>query len=239
MNVPGLRVQIRRHGVSRLWGYESCIAVDLCANGFAFRSGHLRLKAMQKVDFLLSLDDQQVEGTALIRHVSVAAGVHQYGAFVLRADRDLESLQREAELDSPEVEGLARRMAQELARRRCDWEQCDLEQERQKSLLGDAVNRFRQRMDEFGMNLPPAPGSDDPIAVADFVRVDRQAGTVHFMDVGDDDVPTVRRVVLEFVDDSGSPVYVVDGRKRLHSIFELLQLLSEAWWSLYVHGEES
>ena len=240
---PELRVMIRQHGLSKILGYESCSPVDLCINGFAFRTGHLKLEPLRKLDFILVYEELDVTGSGLIRYRKESGGIYQYGVFVLRVDHDLEKLIRNVDLDTRDAGEMGRRMAQELAQRMLKWQQRELPLEREKILLCDAAAAYLVRLTE----LNPLQSGQEGEQTADirqpilppeqFLSVDRQHGVLRYL-LGTPGSRELKRetIRVEFGADSGVSGYYTSAGRHMNSIFEVLQHLNDTYANL--HGFE-
>ncbi len=112
--LQGLNLKIRKYGVARLRGYQPCHSIDLSTNGLACTSEAIILRELEKVDFLLTLEEHSVTGTAIVCYQKTTVEGFQYGLMFLNTHPELRPLLNADKLYTRELTHLAESMAEQL-----------------------------------------------------------------------------------------------------------------------------
>jgi len=150
----GLRLKVRRRGISRLRNYEECYSIDLSNSGLAFSSNTLQLSDLEKVDFILTFQNQSIQGTALVRHILAFEHHTQYGLMFIQALPELNTILGADNLTTPEIQHLAGSMAEHLAYSIREKNDGRLRILRQRQQLCDALCAYFERLTQMGIRLP-------------------------------------------------------------------------------------
>jgi len=152
--LQGLNLKIRKYGVARLRGYQPCHSIDLSTNGLACTSEAIILRELEKVDFLLTLEEHSVTGTAIVCYQKTTAEGFQYGLMFLNTFPELRPLLNADNLSTRELTHLAETMAEHLVDDIQDNHQSDKNYLLKKQQLWDTVHVYVNRLTEMGLRIP-------------------------------------------------------------------------------------
>ncbi len=178
----GLRLKVRRRGMSRLRKYEECYSIDLSNSGLAFSSNSLQLSDLEKIDFILTFQNQTIQGTALVRYIQAFEHHTQYGLMFIQALPELDIVLGADNLTTQEIQHLAGSMAEHLAYSIQEKSDGRMRISRQRQQLCDALSAYFERLTQMGIRLPDVHRSGEHWADAQAaVEIDEKYGNIKFI----------------------------------------------------------
>lgn len=214
-----LSLQIRQRGGH----YQACRSVDLSLNGLAFISDGLQFGIPEKIDFILTIEGHEIQGSGVICNRRRVDGTEQYGLMFIQVSPEISDILAHGELSTRELENLSRNMAEQFAlsllaandaRDRQIWF-------RQQQLL-DAVRAYLLRLGEMGAKMPSPQGQ--AIAPAAAVKIERNLQgdlALHWLDADG----AVRTLRIDLAPQTLSVAYQIDG-ELMDTALQVLELLS-------------
>ncbi len=227
----GLRLKVRRRGMSRLRRYEECYSIDLSNSGLAFSSNTLQLSELEKVDFILTFQNQTIQGTALVRYIQAFEHHTQYGLMFIQALPELDMVLGADNLTTQEIKHLAGSMAEHLAYSIQEKKDGRLRIRRQRQQLCDALNAYFERLGQMGIRLPDVHHAGDRWTTADAaVKIDDKWGNIeffHYVAETDEFIQESITTLMTDDNDTGTFEYTsIDGTK-FKTLFEILSYISD------------
>lgn len=230
MPFTGMRLKIRKRGVSKLRRYVECESIDLSNSGLAFSSASLALSELEKVDFILSFQNQTIHGVALVRYIHTQEERTQYGLMFLQAVPELDSVLAAEHLTTGEIKYLAGSMAEHLAYSIQNSQDRRLRFRRQQQRLIDALQAYFDRLAQMQIKLPDIHAPGDRWTLADdAVEIDAQKGNIRFIRYrADNDSFVEERISMDQERDADTSIrYLSSGGEIFHTLFELLSYISD------------
>ncbi len=225
----GLRLKVRRRGMSRLRKYEECYSIDLSNSGLAFSSNTLQLSELEKVDFVLTFQNQTIQGTALVRYIQAFENHTQYGLMFIQALPELDTVLGADNLTTQEIKHLAGSMAEHLAYSIQEKNDGRLRIRRQRQQLCDALYAYFERLGQMGIRLPDVHHTGEVWTQADAaVEIDEKSGNILFFHyVADTDEFKQESITTSTTDGKGIFEYTSSDGTSFRTLFEILSYISD------------
>ena len=157
ISAPSVGVRIRKRGFGfHRWADDPAL-VDVSSSGLSITSNSLQLKALNKVEFELTLDGKTMSGSAIVCHVSNNNSQQKYGLLFIAANTDIDHFIN-GSLRSTEQ---AKRLGEEIAERfvyQNNLDTADIELQKKNQLMLDAVKAMATRLGEMGMFIKDETG---------------------------------------------------------------------------------
>lgn len=225
----GLRLKVRKRGFHQSAKFHECYSIDLSNSGLAFTSSLLKLSELEKVDFVLSFQNQHIQGTALVRYIHACADYTQYGLMFLQVLPELDTVLGAENLTTQEIKHLAGSMAEHVGYSIQEKRNEKLRITRQRQRFCDALHAYFERLTEMGIRLPAV---DSPMTrwvyAEDAVIVNDGDGHLEFIRyAAENDEFIKEKVRLIRENDSDNFSYKTDAGDIYHTLFELLAYISD------------
>ncbi len=158
MPLQGLDLKIKKivFGLtSNFQHYEKCRLVDLSINGLAFSTDTLELKALEKVDFTLHIEEHEITGTGVICNKRENDSGRQYGLMFLSVTPEISTVFHTDDLSTAELKSLSENLAEQFVSSIHDTNSPDrkLLHNKQQQLF-DAFRYYLIRLGEMGVRMP-------------------------------------------------------------------------------------
>ncbi|GEM_PF-1247861 len=178
----GMRLKVRKRGVTKLRRYVECYSIDLSNSGLAFSTNQLILSELEKVDFILTFQNQTIHGVALVRYTQISDETKQYGLMFLQAVPELDNVLGAEHLTTQEITSLAGSMAEQVAYSIQEKQDKNLRLRRQQQRFLDALHAYFERLGQMHVQIPDVNSPDDRWTTADkAVEIDEQKNTIRFI----------------------------------------------------------
>ncbi|MGI9293016.1 MAG: PilZ domain-containing protein [Pseudomonadales bacterium] len=224
--LPGIKLKVRKHRFTRSGGFATCTAIDVSASGFSFKSAELKLDALDKVDFELSVQNNTVSGHALVCHVEKDGKSATFGLMFLQTSPDISEILDASVLDKLEVQLHAQTVAKEVALK-LGYKTQDLQIRRMQKALFAAV-------DEFAIELADLlPAKDLNQCMANFLQRNSREHTVTFRRLTETGLDTTTTVAVRFCENKKDVRYHMEPFASTTSIYEVVEIMGQAFAQLY------
>lgn len=236
--IPGTEIKVRKHSFTGLGGgYETSLAVDFSDNGLSFISASLKLKLLDKVDFVLSLNGRDIDGCAIICHRSRTDIGQRYGLLFIATSSDVTHLVDPKVFANLEINMHAEQTAEYVAQMIGHSDKA-LNHSRQWHLLVNAVDVFVRRISEIVREKSQTKAEYQRTiqAIEQFITVDRDAHRVSFRylnlagDVETVDISVHNSVTRDSVE------YQIGELKSTASVQEVIDIIGRAFIDQYRTG---
>jgi hypothetical protein len=151
-----LGLKVKKNGLG-LQGYELCRSVDLSLNGLSFASETLALKVLEKIDFVMMLEAQEIKGTGVICNRRDICRGYQYGLMFISVSPEINSIFDYGGLPAQELESLAKNVAEKFA---LSFQEIGNTHDKllllKQQQLSDACRHYLLRLGEMGLRMPDA-----------------------------------------------------------------------------------
>lgn len=225
----GLRLKVRRRGGSRSAKFQECYSIDLSNSGLAFTSSSLKLTELEKVDFVLSFQNQSIQGIALVRYIHNCTDYIQYGLMFLQVLPELDTVLGAENLTTQEIKHLAGSMAEHVGYSIQEKRNEKLRITRQRQRFCDALHAYFERLSEMGVRLPAIHSASILwVSAQDAVEIDDTEGYIDFIRYTVDcDKFRPERIQLHKDQENENFSYDTGTGETFHNLFELLAYISD------------
>lgn len=229
MPLNGLRLKVRKRGISRASNYVECYSIDLSHSGLAFTSTELKLNEMEKVDFMLIFQNQTIQGTALVRYVHSASEFTRYGLMFLQTLPIIDTVLGWENLTTKEIRQLASSLAEQTSYALREKQDQKLRLVHQRQRFCDALNAYFDRLSEMGIRLPEAYSyTSDWKPARDAVTIDEANGCIDFLSYQAEQDEFVReRIEIRSEGEGESLHYVSSNGESFYNLFEVLAYIGD------------
>jgi hypothetical protein len=158
-NAPLAKVKIRKRGFGLYRWHNDSALVDVSSSGISVTSDSLKLSALDKVEFELTLDGKTMSGSAIVCHVSNNGSQRKYGLLFITANTDIDHLINGHLLSTDQ----AKRLGEELAGRfiyQNNSDVTEIELQKKNQLMLDAIKSMATRLGEMGMFIKDETGAE-------------------------------------------------------------------------------
>lgn len=222
--LPDIQISVKRS--ERKSAFILCTAIDVSFNGLAFSSNELKLDALEKIDFQLTIGHRNLCGQGVICDISNGPNGKRYGVLFISMEPAIEEICNLNALSSNYVRELAVTMADHAI---ASQSMNDDERELNKAwaMLHEGIDVFRQRLCEQ---------HNDATALHELFIVNAPQRKITLPLLNSDQDHVEMTSVSPQLDAHTKRVYLqLSNGRELNNIMELLQDLSEAFSYIFTH----
>ncbi|MFK8020232.1 MAG: hypothetical protein AB8B86_10715 [Pseudomonadales bacterium] len=236
-SIPGTEIKVRKHSFAGLGRFENSLPVDFSENGMSFISAKLELEMLEKVDFILSLEGRQVEGTALICHKSVSEHGSQYGLLFIATNSDITNLVNPGVFANLEINMHAEKTAEYVAEM-IGHSNNVVSNSKYWNLLANAVAAFVRRISDIVREKSETKEDYQRAitAIREFISIDRDKCVVSFRYLNIAGVIETADISVHSPGSLGEIEYRISDLKTTSSVQEVIDIIGRAFVDQYRAG---
>ncbi len=166
----GLTLKVRKSGGLTHHAFKNCQTVDLSFNGLAFSCDTAEFHIPDKIDFILTLKEYEIVGTAIICNKRIDSDHRlQYGIMFLSVTPELSQFLSPKTLTPNDLKALADQQAEKLVTRLREEHHLEQTKASHRQQLFDACRYYLLRLGEMGLRMQVDGGP--PLLPAQAVKI--------------------------------------------------------------------